>query len=88
MKTPEVMPSSGFRYHTKGPDGLFQPIVFAFVTEEMCGEILAERELILKRTLAELRARQRSLFEAYDPTQRVQAFRSILGLFSGDAAGR
>lgn len=73
------------RYHMPGPDDLFRPIIFGFVTDAMCREILAERRLILSLTPQSLHARQRRLFAKYDPKQSAEAFHSMLRLFAADA---
>jgi hypothetical protein len=70
------------RFHTQGADGLCFPIPFLFVTERMCEEILAERELILGMAQAAALSRQRKLFARYDPRQSAAAFHAFLRLFA------
>jgi hypothetical protein len=72
---------AAMRYHTQGPDKLYVPIRFLFVTERMCTEIAAERELILGLTEPAALARQRKLLEKYDPSRSADAFHSVLRLF-------
>jgi hypothetical protein len=72
------------RFHTQGSDGLYVPIPFLFVTERMCDEIVAERELILGMAQAAALPRQRRLFARYDPRRSAAAFHAFLGLFAGE----
>ena len=46
------------RFHAQKADGLYQPIPFLFVTDRMCGEILAEREEIMAAMPAATRKRR------------------------------
>lgn len=69
----------------QGPENLFLPIIFGFVTDKMCSEILAERGLILSLTPPSLHARQRRLFAKYDPKQSAKGFHSMLRLLAADS---
>lgn len=63
---------------------MYVPIPFLFVTERMCDEIVAERELILGMAQAAALPRQRRLFARYDPRRSAAAFHAFLGLFAGE----
>ncbi|AWI74114.1 hypothetical protein CEW83_01805 [Parazoarcus communis] len=69
------------RFHLPRGDGLFQPIAFAFVTEQMHQAILLERRAILDATPPQNRASQQKLLDRYDPKASAQAFEGVLGLF-------
>jgi hypothetical protein len=69
------------RYHAPASDDLFRPIAFGFVTEQMCAEILAERQHILNLIPESRRARQTRLLDKYDPQRSADLFRSILRPF-------
>lgn len=73
------------RYHTPGPDQLYIPIPFLFVTERMRDEILAERELVIALAPEATKTRQVELLAKYDPCVSATAFQSVLNLFEGDA---
>lgn len=73
------------RYHTVGPDHLYIPIPFLFVTSRMRDEILAERRLILDLAQESTRMRQLELLARYDPALSADAFNSVLDLFEVDA---
>jgi len=73
------------RYHTIGPDHLYIPIPFLFVTSRMRDEILAERRLILELAQESTRLRQLDLLSRYDPAVSADAFNSVLHLFEVDA---
>lgn len=73
------------RYHTVGPDRLYVPIPFLFVTERMRDEILAERELVIALAPQATKTRQVELLSKYDPRISAAAFQSVLHLFDGDA---
>lgn len=70
------------RYHILGPDHLYAPIPFLFVTDRMCKEIVAEREMILDKMPPAEQARQRKIFTKYNPTHSAAAFNSVLRLFA------
>lgn len=78
--------SAAWRFHSPAEDGLLQPIPFAFVTERMCAEILAERERILSVTPPARRHRQGRLFGRYDPQRRAELFKSMLRPFAAESA--
>jgi len=69
------------RYHTEGPDRLYLPIPFLFVTERMRDEILAERELVIALAPQATKTRQLELLSKYDPRVSADAFQSVLQLF-------
>ena len=69
------------RFHAQKADGLYQPIPFLFVTDRMCGEILAEREEIMAAMPAATRKRQQALFARYDPALGAEAFTQLLRLY-------
>lgn len=70
------------RFHTPGPDNLYQPIPFLFVTERMQREIEAERQLILDLSPTALRARQEKLLARYDPAVCASAFDAVLRIMN------
>ncbi len=70
------------RYHTQSADKLYVPIPFLFVTDRMCQEIAAERELILSLTPAAAQVRQKKLLGRYDPNLSASAFHGVLRLFA------
>ena len=74
------------RFHAQKADGLYQPIPFLFVTDRMCGEILAEREEIMAAMPAATRKRQQALFARYDPNVSAEAFSGLLHLFDSRPA--
>ena len=74
------------RFHAQKADGLYQPIPFLFVTDRMCGEILAEREEIMAAMPAATRKRQQTLFARYDPNVSAEAFSGLLNLFDSRPA--
>ena len=74
------------RFHAQKADGLYQPIPFLFVTDRMCGEILAEREEIMAAMSAATRKRQQTLFARYDPNVSAEAFSGLLNLFDSRPA--
>ena len=74
------------RFHAQKADGLYQPIPFFFVTDRMCGEILAEREEIMAAMPAATRKRQQALFARYDPNVSAEAFSGLLNLFDSRPA--
>ena len=69
------------RFHAQKADGLYQPIPFLFVTDRMCGEILAEREEIAGKLPEAARKRQQALFARYDPRVSADGFGGLLNLF-------
>lgn len=69
------------RYHTQGPDQLYIPIPFLFVTERMRDEILAEREVVIALAPQSTKTRQLELLSKYDPRVSADAFQSVLHLF-------
>jgi hypothetical protein len=66
------------RFHTLGPDNLYLPIPFLFVTERMQRDIETERQLILDVSPSALRARQEKLLARYDPAVCASAFNAVL----------
>ena len=74
------------RFHAQKADGLYHPIHFLFVTDRMCGEILAEREEIMAAMPAATRKRQQALFARYDPNVSAEAFSGLLNLFDSRPA--
>jgi hypothetical protein len=72
------------RFHTQGPDQLYIPIPFLFVTERMRDEILAEREFVLTVAPEATKQRQLELLATYNPRVSADAFQSVLQLFEGD----
>lgn len=74
------------RFHTAKADGLYHPIPFLFVTERMCGEILAEREALMAAMSSATRKRQQALFSRYDPALSAEAFSGLLHLFDSHPA--
>ena len=74
------------RFHAQKADGLYQPIPFLFVTDRMCGEILAEREEIMAAMPAATRKRQQALFARYDPNVSAETFSGLLNLFDSRPA--
>ena len=70
------------RYHIMGSDHLYTPIPFLFVTDRMCKEIAEERQTILAHLSDIEQARQRKLFDKYNPTHSATAFNAMLRLFS------
>ena len=77
------MPS--LRYHTQGCNQLFMPIPFAFVTENMCSQIMDERRLVLGLVPKQLQKRQTKLLDKYDPAVSAGAFYAVLRLFNVDS---
>lgn len=75
------------RYHTQGPDRLYVPIPFLFVTERMRDEILAERELVIALAPQSTKTRQLELLSKYDPRVSADAFQSVLQLFEVEPKG-
>ena len=69
------------RFHVALADGLYRPIPFMFVGERLCGEILAERALILSALPEPQRTRQARIFEGFDPQSSYRAFQDILRCF-------
>ena len=76
---------TNLRYHTQGPNQLYIPIPFLFVTSRMRDEILAERQVILDLAQEATKVRQLELLSKYDPCVSADAFDSVLSLFDGDA---
>ena len=70
------------RYHTRGCKKLFVPIPFAFVTRSMCGDIIAERKLVLGLVPKQLQHQQKKLLDKYDPAVSAGAFYSLLRMFN------
>ena len=83
---PEETVIPALHYHRAAADHLFRPISFAFVTRHMLDEISIERELVLSLVPDKLQARQRRLFEKYDPAMRAGAFSEILRMFGPSTA--
>jgi hypothetical protein len=79
---PEEAARPSLRYHTPGCEQLFVPIPFAFVTQGMCGEIMAERQQVLGLVPPQLQKQQMKLLNKYDPTVSADAFYALLRLFS------
>jgi hypothetical protein len=76
------------RFHQQREDGLYHPIPFAFVSAEMCQAILHERQIVLELLPPAVHEQQHTLFAAYHPQTRFQAFQGLLQRFSGiDAHG-
>lgn len=73
------------RFHFFGDDGLHHPIVFAFVSERMYRDILAERDTVLAALAPAQRARQEQLFARYDPQARARDFETLLRRFGEPA---
>ncbi len=73
------------RYHILGPDHLYAPIPFLFVTDRMSKEIMEERQMILDKMLPAEQVRQRKLFAKYNPTHSATAFNTVLRLFAMDS---
>jgi len=69
------------RFHILRSDGLFQPIAFAFVTEQMHQEIMLERGAILDAMPPQQQENQKKMLDRYDPRSSAQAFERVLGLF-------
>ncbi len=70
------------RYHILGPDNLYAPIPFLFVTDRMCKEIAAERQVILDNMKAAEQERQRKLFAKYNPSHSAAAFNAVTRLLA------
>lgn len=70
------------RYHTQTADQLYVPIPFLFVTDRMCQEINAERDLILSLTPSPIQVRQQKLLGRYNPDLSASAFHGLLRLFA------
>lgn len=71
------------RFHLRQEDGLYQPVAFAFVTDTMCQEIIAERERILAALPPALGPRQEQRFARYDPRSHLARFNRILAMYRG-----
>lgn len=69
------------RFHLPRVDGLFQPIRFVFVTEQMHQDIANERTAILTAMTPQARAEQEKIFARYDPQASAKAFDDILVMF-------
>jgi hypothetical protein len=80
--SPEEAAMPALRYHTRGCKQLFVPIPFAFVTRSMCGDIIAERKLVLGLVPKQLQQQQKKLLDKYDPAVSAGAFYSLLRLFN------
>jgi len=80
--SPEEAAGPPLRYHTRGCKQLYVPIPFAFVTQGMCGAILAERQLVLGLVPKQLQQQQRKLLNKYDPAVSAGAFYALLRLFN------
>ncbi|MDX9700835.1 MAG: hypothetical protein RBT55_14775 [Rhodocyclaceae bacterium] len=78
--TETILPANP-RYHLPQADGLYQPILFAFVTQRMHQDIQAERQMILDALPSPLLQKQQRLFERYDTGASARAFQDILSLF-------
>lgn len=75
-----ILPSNP-RFNLPRGDGLFQPIRFVFVTEQMHRDIANERLAILSAMAPEKRVDQQKIFDRYDPQASAKAFEDILTLF-------
>lgn len=78
---------TNLRYHTQGPDDLYIPIPFLFVTSRMRDEIAAERQLIIDLAQSATKVRQLELLSRYDPCVSADAFNSVLHMFEVDRPG-
>lgn len=84
-QTDPALPAEPLRYHSPGPDTLFQPIVFGFVTPRMCAEILEERHRILNIVPRARLSEQIVLFGRYDPQRSAERFQTLLRPFLVDS---
>jgi hypothetical protein len=75
-------PTTKVRYHILGPDKLYAPIPFLFVTDRMSKEITDERQLILDNMPPPEQARQLKRFAKYNPTHSASAFNAVIRLFA------
>lgn len=78
--TENILPANP-RFHTPRADGLFQPIRFVFVTDQMHRDIAGERQSILAAMPPAQHAEQQKIFDRYDPQASARAFESILVMF-------
>lgn len=85
-RTDSLLPAEPLRYHEPGPDALFRPIAFGFVTTTMCAEILEERHRILAIVPRSRLWEQIVLFERYDPQHSAERFQALLRPLRGDGA--
>lgn len=69
------------RFHLPRGDGLYSPIRFVFVTEQMHQDIANERAAILAAMSPQTRAEQEKIFSRYDPNASAKAFEDILVMF-------
>lgn len=69
------------RFHLTRDDGLYQPILFAFVTERMRQCIERERRVLLDALSPTVRARQEKVFQCYDPRASHRSYQNILRRF-------
>lgn len=69
------------RFHMQCMGGLYEPIAFAFVAEQMCQDILDERRSILAAIPADCLERQQKLLEHYDPEVSRRTYMEILAMF-------
>lgn len=81
---PEEAAGPSLKYHTRQSEQLYIPIPFAFVTRSMCGQIIAERKLVLGLVPKDLRKQQQRLLDKYDPALSAGAFYALLRLFNVD----
>lgn len=68
-------------FHLLNEDGLYHPISFLFVSDQMCDDILDEREMLLSLLPSERHARQTAIFACYDPALSARAFKDLLRLY-------
>jgi len=69
------------RFHLPRDDGLYQPILFDFVTDRMRQCIEHERQVLLDAVSPTVRARQEKVFQCYDPHASHRTYQNILRRF-------
>ena len=84
--TEDLLPAE-LTYHTRTADGTYAPTLHTFVTESMLHEIENERRSILASIVPSQQARQRRLFDRFDPTAQYHHHQRLLAQY-GRASSR